>query len=119
MSICSLGIFGTKYERADSIPSELYLRPYDTQYKLKVDHISSTLTIGNTLDIKVKVKDSVNFAWVAVDCTATSCEVTFTKNEISGLQEVVLESYDNSSSVKSTLLEDKIQVCFDCIGFTR
>ena len=57
VSICNLGVFGTKYKRDVALPSQIYLKPYQKQYTLKVAHIASTLTIGNTLNIKVKVKD--------------------------------------------------------------
>lgn len=79
MSICSLGIFGTKYQRATPIETQIKLRPYDSKYVQEIEHIASTLIIGNALDIKIRVKDHVNFAWVSVYCYATYCKITFTR----------------------------------------
>ena len=84
---------------------------------LKVDHVVSTYTIGNTLNIKVRVKDQGSFPWVSVVCYAAYCEVTFTNTGLSGSQQVVLQSFDDNGSVKSTLKEDKIEVFF--IQFSR
>ena len=86
---------------------------------LRIDHIVSKYTIGNTLDIKVRVKDQGNFPWVSVSCYSTYCDVTFTSDGVSGKTLVVLQSYDDNSSVKSTLKEDSVEVCFDCISFSR
>ena len=121
MSLCSLGIFGTKYDRASPIPSQLLLRPYDTQYEIKITHIASKYTIGNTLDVKVRVKDQGSFPWVSVICHPAYCTVTFTNTgSISGSKLVVLQSYDDNSLVKSTLVEDTVTVCFDCsITYSR
>ena len=84
MSICSLGIFGTKYERPTSIPTQLKLNKYLTEYVLKVDHIASTYSIGNTLNIKIRIKDSISFPWVSIACYATYCDVKFTNAGPSG-----------------------------------
>ena len=45
--------------------------------------------------------------------------MTFTNAGVSGKKLVLLQSYDDNSSVKSTLLEDSVEVCFDCISFNR
>ena len=84
MSICSLGIFGTKYERPTPVPTQLKLKPYASYQVLKIDHIASTYPIGNTLNIKIRVKDSGSFPWVSVACYATYCDVTFTNTGLTG-----------------------------------
>ena len=122
MTICQLGIFGTEYVRASSIPSQIKLLPYETSAVLQIDHITSSYTIGNTLDIKVRVRNGASFPWVTVSCLAPDnfCKVTFTDTGlVSGQQQIVLESYDDNGSVKSALKEDVVTVCFDCITFSR
>ena len=123
MTICQLGIFGTEYVRANSIPTQIKLLPYDTSSPvLQIDHITSSYTIGNTLNIKVRVRNGASFPWVAVSCLALDsfCQVTFTNTGlVSGQQQIVLESYDDNGSVKSSLKEDIVTVCFDCITFSR
>lgn len=42
-------------------------------YTLKVYHIYSTLTIGNTLNIKLRLETAV--AWVSFSCQPTYCDV--------------------------------------------
>ena len=90
MSVCNLGIFGTKYEHSTPIPSQINIKPYSSSYLLKLDHIAPSHSIGNTLDIKVRVKNQASYSWVTVDCKASFCDVSFAKTNLSGNQEVVL-----------------------------
>ena len=122
MTICQLGIFGTEYARATSILSLIKLLPYETSNALQINHITSSYTIGNTLNIKVRVSNGASFPWVTVSCLAPDifCLVNFSNTGlVSGQQQITLESYDDNGSVKSTLKEDVITICFDCITFSR
>ena len=48
MSLCNLGIMGTKYEHNEPPPTEITLEKGSTK-TFDISHITSTLTIGNTL----------------------------------------------------------------------
>ena len=54
ISICNVGIYGTFYVRDQALPSNVIVRLTET-YTLKIDHIYSRLTIGNTLNIKLRL----------------------------------------------------------------
>ena len=85
MSICNIGLFGTKYARASTVSEYVYLKPYDVYIKIKIDHVASTYYIGNTLDIKLRVKNHAQFGWVAIECNASFCEVTFARIDLEGV----------------------------------
>ena len=53
MSICSLGIMGTKYERATEIPDEVTMDA-NTEYTLAYAPLVSKYPIGNTIDIRLR-----------------------------------------------------------------
>ena len=53
MSICSLGIMGTKYERATAIPDDVTMDA-NTEYTLAYPPLLSKYPIGNTIDIGLR-----------------------------------------------------------------
>lgn len=54
MSICNLGLFGTKYERSTLIEKSITLGKNESTRVFKVENIASKLTIGNQLDIYLR-----------------------------------------------------------------
>ena len=87
VSICSVGIYGTYYERSKPLFShgsnELYFMTYDEPYTFDVEHIQSRLAIGNTLNIKIRVIDDKNMcvnndSFCKVVCDQTKCTITIT-----------------------------------------
>ena len=54
------------------MPAEVIVRLTET-YTLKVYHIYSALTIGNTLNIKLRLETPQ--PWVSFSCQATYCDV--------------------------------------------
>ena len=53
VSVCTLGIFGTKYVRSETLQSAITLTVGDTS-TITVPKITSQYSIGNTLDIKLR-----------------------------------------------------------------
>ena len=53
MSLCSVGIMGTEYVRAEPLATEITLELGSTA-TLNIPHITSALTIGNTLQINMR-----------------------------------------------------------------
>ena len=109
-TICQLGIFGTRYSRQTQVPATLSIE-YGTTLTLLVEKIQSELAIGNTLDIRLRQNSKGSHSWVYFTEQSTSTVVTLAPIEISlGDHIVLLESYDNNSSVSSTLKQDLITV---------
>ena len=53
MSLCQLGIMGTEYVRTEALPSEIMIEQGSTK-TIEIPHITSALTIGNTLQINMR-----------------------------------------------------------------
>ena len=97
--------------------------------KISIDRISSTETIGNTLDIRLRTnivpaQPEYCGSWIEIKQEdPTEVIVRTWKATLPGLREdllkcqITLESFDNNSSVKSTLKADLID--FEAVGFTR
>ena len=87
--------------------------------EISIEKISSKMTIGNTLDIQVRQSAAgVIYTWVTVDQT-TPIKVKFEPGlaTAAATYNIVLETFDNNSSVKSAILTD--QVAVEVIGFQR
>lgn len=111
MSICSLGIMGTKYVRDGSpLPSSIELMQGEVS-TLQVAHIYSEHTIGNTLAINLRQSANSPLQFVTLSRQQTLVEVKINSaNADAGTYELILESYDTNSSKKSTLKTDVIQI---------
>lgn len=113
MTICSLGIMGTKYVRdGDALPSTMELHQGQT-ISLQVPHIYSAYPIGNTLKIDLRLGSSSTPMPKIVQMTRQSSSVDITIDAIGvpvGAYELVLESFDANSKVQSTLKKDVIKV---------
>ena len=65
MTICSLGIMGTKYELSAGLSIPTTISMVDKEQKtLTIPRIASSLTIGNTLDIKLRQGQATQLSWV-------------------------------------------------------
>ena len=65
ISICSLGVLGTRYEREIALPTTLQGTVGNT-YEILIAPILSVYTIGNVLDVKVRQKPGSELSWVTI-----------------------------------------------------
>ena len=63
MSLCSLGIMGTEYVRNETPPTDITMIQGSTT-TIEIPHITSALTIGNTLSIKMRQQIGAEFDFV-------------------------------------------------------
>ena len=98
MRLCQLGIMGTEYVRNEEILTEMVLEQgiMDT---IAIPHITSALTIGNTLQINLRQKSDSELDFVSFSNTLGSTDVIFSGEQTPGTYELVLESFDEASSV--------------------
>ena len=54
MSLCNVGIMGTKYERTTAAPTTLHFDKNDSTQYVKIYHIEATPSIANKLVINVR-----------------------------------------------------------------
>ena len=98
---------GTKYVRDEDLPSELCLPNTDESYILEIQDIYSSLPLGNDLLIQLRQTSALDF--VTINNSGTKHSITINPQGIStGYYELILESYDGNSSIKSALKTDKI-----------
>ena len=57
VSICSIGIMGTKYVRAETLQNSIEVVKGDSQTVLVVPHIYSSVPIGTTLEINLRMPE--------------------------------------------------------------
>ena len=78
---------------------------------MKIPHITSALTIGNTLQINMRQRNGTELHFVSLSNTDSFTEVIIDGNDLTnGNYELVLESYDEASGVYSTLKTDRITI---------
>ena len=76
---------------------------------LPIENIFAKQNIGNWLDINVRQKAGLELSWVSITQGNPNTQVTLTPTNLApGKYELVLESFDNNSSVKSVLKRDTI-----------
>ena len=110
MSICNLGVMGTQYARGHSIPSNISVGQAETQV-IAVENITSKFTIGNVLDINLRQKAGTELLWVSIEQgNPTTLIKTVPAGVAPGDYTLILQSFDNNGSVKSTLKEDLITI---------
>ena len=107
MSICNVGIFGTFFYR-ENLPESTVEIPAGNTLTLEVEHIKASLEYAHSLDINLRQSSSsANLSFVTFKNEASSTEVIINTEGISpGEHTLVLESFDASGSVKSTLKTD-------------
>ena len=67
----------------------------DVKYTLNIPHITSSLTIGNTLQIDMRQRSGAELSFVSLSNGASSTDVTIDGNDLAlGDYELILESFD-------------------------
>lgn len=64
MSLCSLGVMGTEYVHTVPPPTEITIEEGSIT-TLNIPHITSALTIGNTLDINIRQRSGTELDFVS------------------------------------------------------
>ena len=73
--LCNLGIMGTEYGRSSSLEVNVSVTIGSTK-NVDIPKIESLLSIGNTLDIEISLRDAATYSsWVTIDSSMT--KVTF------------------------------------------
>ena len=112
MSICSLGVMGTRYVRdgEPTLPAEIYLLPGQSTV-VALGHIYSEIEIGTKLAIDVRQAHSSSQLVTTVNRdTSTDVKLETTGLQVGDKYEAVLESFNALSGVKSTLKTDRTMV---------
>ena len=111
VSICTLGIMGTKYVRDTPVPTELTLNAGET-LTLTVEDIYAEIAIANTLIPIVRQATSSALDWVSISSSGNGAsEILLDATTLTaGEYKIILESIDANSSVGSVLKTDEIAV---------
>ena len=114
-SICTVGVFGTRYVRGDgdAVPSSLEVAS-GTSKTLSIAHIHSELTIGTTLDINLRfggsAAEQLSFVSLSESASATSVVIDATELQEGDEYNLILQSFNTLSTAKSTLKTDTIKI---------
>ena len=60
VSVCTIGVYGTKYARSSTVPESLEMVSGDAQ-TVSIERIQSSLSIGNELDIQLRQSSNLDF----------------------------------------------------------
>ena len=98
ISICSIGVFGTKYERVgEPLAASIVMTQNEVQ-SFEVARITSSIAIGTTLDIKLRQSvPSLSFVSF-VEAAASSSVIIYGFGVPAGEYTLVLESYNALSA---------------------
>lgn len=111
ISVCSIGVYGTKYVRSSEVPSSLELVAGDSK-TISIDNISSFFTLGN--DLAINMRQSVASAaldFVTFTETSNATDVHIDSTGLTGGQyTLTLESFNTLSVAQSALKTDTIQI---------
>ena len=116
VSICNLGIMGTRYVRDTPIPTDVTLNMSETM-TVTVENIYAEIPIANTLIPHVRQAAGLELDWVSIsEPTMVGSEILIDATaQAAGEYKLVLESYDAASPVGSALQTDEIVVVI--VGF--
>ena len=110
LSICALGIMGTRYIRDSQVPLALEVKAGAT-YSFEVEKLRSEFRIGNVIDVNLRQDSSHKLDWVSIKQRDPSLIILSpTKDIRAGKYTLALESFDSNSLVQSTLRTDKIYI---------
>ena len=106
-SICSLGVFGTRYVRGgEPLPAEIKIAAGET-WSFSLAHIYSEIEIGTKLEIAVREKTGSNTVTIVNKDSSAYITIDTTKAAASDARfVVVLESFNTLSNVQSALKTD-------------
>ena len=100
---------GTVYVRDKSVPTSISLEQAESEV-IFVDNVYSKLTIGNVLDINLRQKAGSELPWVSLEQGSPSLIKIVPAGVAPGDYTLILQSFDNNGSVKSTLKTDLITI---------
>lgn len=109
MSMCTLGLMGTRYIRDKSIPTEVNVSAGDS-FTLTVPHIYSEVEIGTELAINIRTSSSTETIIIENQVSSTNVKIDASDLVEGDSFELTLDSYNTLSKVKSTLKKDVILV---------
>ena len=90
---------GTEYVHSKPPLTEITITKGSTT-TINIPHITSALTIGNTLQINMRQRTGTELNFVSLKNGGSSTEVIIDGNDLtSGDYELILESYDVANSV--------------------
>ena len=90
---------GTEYVHSISPPTEITITKGSTT-TIDIPHVTSALTIGNTLQINMRQRFETDLNFVSFKNRISLTEVIIDSNDVTdGDYELILESYDESNSV--------------------
>ena len=110
-SICTVGVFGTRYVRdGDPLPSSIEIAQGEV-IRVSVPHIYSEFTIGTTLAINLRQAASTQHDFVTIEEYGNSNDVIIEPGDQSvGEYDLTLESFNTLSISKSALKIDTIKI---------
>ena len=110
-SICTVGVFGTKYVRdGDPLPSSIEVAQGGV-IRLSVPHIYSEFIIGTALAINLRQSGSSHHNFVSIIEYDNSSDVIIEPgDQPEGEYDLTLESFNTLSNVKSALKIDVITI---------
>ena len=104
---------GTEYVRDNSVPSSMSVGQAETEV-IAVDNIVSLFPIGNVLDINLRQKAGTELLWVILEQGSLTTLIKIVPAGVApGDYTLILQSFDNNGSVKSTLKEESITITVD------
>ena len=110
VTLCDLAVIGTKYIRDKAIPGSIEVQA-GSSVVLIVSHVHAADTIGNVLDIDLRLGDDSEFTSVELFNGAYATEVTIYATGIApGEHTLKLESFDRNDEVFSALKIDTITI---------
>ena len=110
VTLCDLAVIGTKYIREEALPASIEVQA-GSFVVLIVPHVHAADTIGNVLDIDLRLGDDSKFTSVELSNGADATEVTIYATGVApGEHTLKLESFDRNDEVFSALKIDTITI---------
>ena len=109
VSICSVGIFGTKYVRnGEPLPEVVEVTKGQT-LTVSIEKIQSAFSIANSLDIRLRQATNLSFIQITEN-SSTSDVLIDADGQLTGEYTLTLESFNALSIAQSTLKTDTITI---------
>ena len=110
VTLCDLAVIGTKYIRDEALPASIEVQA-DSSVVLIVPHVYAADTIGNVLDIDLRLSGDSEFTSVEFTSEADATKVTIYATGIAPSELTLkLESFDRNGEVFSALKIDTIAI---------
>ena len=109
VSICSVGVYGTKYVRnGDPVTTSIEIVLNQSQ-TISIERIQPSITIANQQDIKLRQKSNLGFITITENASFSDVLIDTTGQSI-GEYTLILESFDSLSVAQSALKTDTIAI---------